>query len=251
MLDPENPPEFTVETWINTMKAPTLADLKGRVVVIATFQPGCKGSLGHGIPQAQRVAENFDPRQVVVLGLVTAFENPEAQTKEKIEAFAAEHGLLFPIAIDKIVPGQELTATMEAYELRGTPSVLVLDRQGRVRRHYLGEASDIRLASEIMAMLVEHPEAPRETSLAIERLLHAALVDPDEVHQHEHDHSGGGCCGGGAHSHSHDHDHDHAHGGGCCGGGGGHKHDHDHNHGHEHHAHGGKDGCCGDGSCRS
>ncbi|MDX2289276.1 MAG: TlpA disulfide reductase family protein [Hyphomicrobiaceae bacterium] len=225
MLDPENPPDFSVETWINTLKAPTLADLKGRVVVVAAFQTGCKGSLTHGIPQAQRVAENFDPRQVVVIGLVTPFENAEGQTKERVEAFAAEHGLMFPIAIDKIVPGQDMTATMEAYELRGTPSVLVFDRQGRVRRHYLGEASDIRLASEIMAMLVEHPEAPRETSMAIERLLHAALVDPDEVAAHQHDHDGG-CCGGGHHHH-----------------------DHHHEPSHKQHAH--SDGCCSDGSCKT
>jgi peroxiredoxin len=225
MLDPEHPPELTVDTWINVDKAPTLADLKGRVVVLAAFQTDCKGSLSHGIPQARRLAESFDPRQVVVMGLVTPFGRSAKPNKGEIEAFAAEHNLRFPIAVDKVAKGSDMSASMEAYELRGTPSVLVFDRQGRVRRHYLGEAGDIRLAAEITAMLVEHPEAPRETSIAIERLLHAALVDPDHHHHH-----GDGCgCG-----HDHDHDHGHAQG-----------HEHVHDHGHDHHHHHDDGSCCG------
>ncbi|MDX2258483.1 MAG: redoxin domain-containing protein [Hyphomicrobiaceae bacterium] len=220
-FNPESPPEFDAELWINTDHPPTLADLKGRVVVVAAFQLDCKGSLSHGIPQARRIAQNFDPRQVMVLGLLTPFGSAKMPSKAKVEAFAAEHGLFFPIAVDKFEAGSGMSRTMEAYELRGTPSVLVFDRQGRVRRHYLGEASDMRLAAEVMAMLVESPVAPRETSIALEQLLHASLVDPDRHHHHDH---GDGCgCGhdhGEAHGneHQHHHGHDHKDDGSCCGG---------------------------------
>jgi hypothetical protein len=132
---------------------------------------------------------------------------------------------------------------MEAYGMQGTPTVLVFDRQGRLRRHYLGAVDDVRLGAEIMALCIEDKKAPRDASMAIEMKLHAALVDPQ---QHEHA-ADGSCCGGHGHSHDHDHGHDHAHAhdhahdheGGCCGG----KHAHDHSHEGHDHAHGEGCGC--------
>jgi hypothetical protein len=119
--------------------------------------------------------------------------------------------LSFPVAKDK-PNGGDIPETMAAYEIQGTPTTLIFDRQGRLRRHYLGRVDDIRLAAEVMAFCMESPTAPVEQSMAVERRLAAALVDPDaQAHSHE-----GGCCGGG-HHHHHDHDHEHADGG-CCGG---------------------------------
>jgi hypothetical protein len=100
--------------------------------------------------------------------------------------------------------------------------VLVFDRQGRLRRHYLGQVDDVRLGAELMALAIEARDAPREQAVAIERRLAATLVDPSEHHHHE-----GGCCGGHGHDHAHGHDHEHGEGG-CCGGA------HDHDHGHDH-----------------
>jgi hypothetical protein len=212
MFDPQNPPEFAASDWLNAPEPKPLASLKGKVVVLTAFQTHCPGSLKHGLPQAKRMAEGFMDDEVVILGLNTAFEEPEKQTKDKLAAFLAEQGLSFPVAKDK-PNGGDIPETMAAYEIQGTPTTLIFDRQGRLRRHYLGRVDDIRLAAEVMAFCMESPTAPVEQSMAVERRLAAALVDPDaQAHSHE-----GGCCGGG-HHHHHDHDHDHA-GGGCCGGG--------------------------------
>ncbi len=213
MFDPQNPPEFAASDWLNAPEPKPLASLKGKVVVLTAFQTHCPGSLKHGLPQAKRMAEGFMDDEVVILGLNTAFEEPEKQTKDKLAAFLAEQGLSFPVAKDK-PNGGDIPETMAAYEIQGTPTTLIFDRQGRLRRHYLGRVDDIRLAAEVMAFCMESPTAPVEQSMAVERRLAAALVDPDaQAHSHE-----GGCCGGG-HHHHHDHDHDHDHaGGGCCGG---------------------------------
>jgi hypothetical protein len=95
--------------------------------------------------------------------------------------------------------------------MQGTPTLLLFDRQGRLRRHYLGHVDDVRLAAEVMALALEDAKAPREVSIAIERRLAAVLVDPDAHHHHD------GCCG-----HDHHHGHEHVHGEGC---GGGHAHE--------------------------
>lgn len=227
MFDPESPPELEAAAWFNADTPPTLKSLKGKVVVLAAFQQHCPGSLKHGLPQAARLAGAFSDDEVAVIGLNTPFEHTDKQDKAALESFIEKNELAFPIALDK-TNGGSLPKTMEAYEIQGTPTVLVFDRQGRLRRHYLGQVDDIRLGAEVMALAIEARDAPREQSIALERRLAATLVDPN-AHHHE-----GGCCGG--HGHSHDHEHGE---GGCCGGHG-HSHGHEHEHEHEHaHAKGG------------
>ena len=245
MFDPENPPEFATAAWFNADTPPTLKDLKGKVVVLAAFQQHCPGSLKHGLPQAARLAHAFNDDEVAVIGLNTPFEQTDKQGKKDLEAFVAEHELSFPVALDK-ANGKSLPKTMEAFEIQGTPTVLIFDRQGRLRRHYLGQVDDLRIGAEVMALTIEARDAPREQSIALERRLAAVLTDPNEHHHHH----GDGCGCGHDHSHGHGHDHDHGHEhhhhdgeGGCCGG---HAHSHDHGHDHEHGNAHGKGGCgCG------
>lgn len=237
MFNPENPPELVASRWYNTKDASkdttTLKSNKGKVVVVAVFQMMCPGSAKYGLPQAMRLRQGFAETEVAVIGLHMAFENFAEQSPDKVDAFLKHSGITIPVAYDK-PNGEGLPATMEAYELQGTPAILIFDRQGRLRRHYLGAVDDLRIGAEIMALVMEEADSPREFSIAVERRLAAALVDPD-AHHHA-----GGCCGG--HHHDHDHDHDHAHGGGCCGGGH-HAHDHDHDHAPK------KAGCDGKGGC--
>ena len=249
-FNPETPPELVTAQWFNTPEPLSLKKLKGKVVVLVAFQMLCPGSLRHSLPQAGRIARAFTTDEVAVVGLHMVFENHKDMTPTQLEPFLKQEHIEFPIAVDK-VNGSGLPETMEAYGMQGTPTVLVFDRQGRLRRHYLGSVDDVRLGAEIMALCIEDKKATRDASMAIEMKLHAALVDPQ---QHEHA-ADGSCCGGHGHSHDHDHGHDHAHahdhshdhtheaGGGCCGG----KHAHDHSHegqDHKHdHAHGEGCGC--------
>jgi hypothetical protein len=235
MFDPENPPELQAAAWFNADPPPTLQSLKGKVVVLAAFQQHCPSSLKHGLPQAARIAGAFNDDEVAVIGLNTPFEQTDKQGRAALEAFVAEQGLPFPVALDT-VNGQSLPKTMEAYEIQGTPTVLIFDRQGRLRRHYLGQVDDLRIGAEVMALTIEARDAPREQSIALERRLAAVLTDPSEHHH------GDGCGCGHDHAHDHGHGHHHHHGEeGCCGG---HGHAQDHDHDHEHaHAHGKGCGC--------
>ncbi len=211
MMNPERPPEIVAQRWLNADAKITLKSLKGKVVVVAVCQIACPGSAQHGLPQAMRARDVFSQDEVAVIGLHTTFQDFDKQTLAHVEAFLAERGVTIPVAYDK-PDGENPSATMRAYELRGTPAILIFDRQGRLRRHYLGAVDDLRLGADVMALLVEEKDAPREVSLGIERRLAFAFNDPDPTHQH-----GPGC----GHDHSHDHEHgpgcghDHAHGPGC------------------------------------
>ncbi len=225
MFDPENPPEIAASAWLNVEKPMSLKALRGKVVVLAAFQMLCQGSSNHALPQMTRLNRCFQRDEVEIIGLHMVFEKHVEMTPEKLAEFATEHDIDFPIAIDKAGkrPLEDLPQTMAAYEIQGTPTILLFDRQGRLRRHYLGQVDDVRLGAEIMALAMEDAHGPREASIAVERRLHATLSDPHDHDHHGHDHDGG-CCGG--HHHDHDHTHEaHVHGPGC---------NHDHDHGHDH-----------------
>jgi thiol-disulfide isomerase/thioredoxin len=205
-FNPESPPELMTAQSFNAPEAPTLGKLKGTVVVLVGFQMLCPGSLRHALPQAQRLARAFNAEEVAVLGLHMVFENHKDMTPSLLEPFLKAERITIPILVDQ--PGESgVPKTMEAYAIQGTPTLLIFDRQGRLRRHYLGAVDDARLGAEIMALVLETPNAPREVSVAIEQRLAAALVDPEQHHHHHHD---GECCGG-HHDHEHGHDCDHAH----------------------------------------
>jgi Redoxin len=203
MLNPERPPEITASRWLNTDKKLSLKDFKGKVLVVAVFQILCPGSVKFGLPQATRIRKAFAANEVAVIGLHTAFENFEKQFPSEVEKFLNLTKIDFPVAYDK-PDGEGMPQTMKAYELQGTPAMMIFDRQGRLRRHYLGAVDDLRIGAEVMGLLFEDKNGPREMALAVEGKLHTALVDPnDPGHVH-----GPGC----GHDHSHDHDLGAAHG---------------------------------------
>ncbi|ANO52123.1 peroxiredoxin family protein [Woeseia oceani] len=147
-------PELKVCAWLNTEAPVTLAELRGRVVVIEAFQMLCPGCVAHGLPQAKRVAETFRDEDVVVLGLHTVFEHVEVQGgRDALAAFMHEYRIPFPVAID--APGEQgrLPETMSAYGMRGTPTLLLIDRAGLLRQQYFGAIDDMRLGAEIMSLL--------------------------------------------------------------------------------------------------
>ena len=196
-FNPESPPEIIAAQWFNAPEPLSLKKLKGKVVVLVAFQMLCPGSLRHSLPQAGRIARAFSNDEVAVVGLHMVFENHADMAPTLLEPFLKQEHIEIPVAVDK-VNGSGLPETMEAYGMQGTPTLLVFDRQGRLRRHYLGAVDDVRLGAEIMALCIEDKKAPRDASMAIEMKLHAALVDPQQ-HEHAHD---GSCCGGHGHDHS-------------------------------------------------
>jgi peroxiredoxin len=211
MFNPEKPPELQVTRWFNANAPVTLAGLKGRVVVLTAFQMLCPGCVSHALPQAKKLVERFSSNEVAVIGLHSVFEHHDAMTPAALAAFIHEYRWPFAIGIDK-PDGADLPKTMAAYEMRGTPTLLLFDRQGRLRRHYLGQVDDIRLSAEIMSLAIEAADATRDASINIERRLAAALIDPEAAHNHSHDQTGhehGDDCGcghdHGAHAHGHDH----------------------------------------------
>ena len=156
-------PELLTSGWINTSESITLASLLGKVVVLHAFQMLCPGCVQVGIPQTQRIYEEFDPKKVAVIGLHTVFEHHSVMGQEALEVFVHEYRLRFPIGIDKYGDhDQRLPLTMQAYQMQGTPTLILIDKIGKLRLHKFGHISDLTLGYSIGTLLSEKT-APSET----------------------------------------------------------------------------------------
>ena len=148
-------PELAITRWFNTDGNPILADLRGNVVVMEAFQMLCPGCVSHGLPQAQRIQQMFGD-ELTVLGLHCVFEHHEAMTPVSLEAFLYEYRISFPVGVDAHDPGVTLPITMGRYQLRGTPSLVVIDRAGRIRLNAFGRADDLTVGATL-ARLIDEP----------------------------------------------------------------------------------------------
>ena len=148
-------PPWQVDRWFNTSEAITLESLRGKVVVLEAFQMLCPGCVSHGLPQAARVHATFPDDQVAVIGLHTVFEHHDAMTPVSLQAFLHEYRIGFPVGVD--CPGTHgpIPKTMQAYAMRGTPTLTLIDAQGRIRHQHFGQVSDLVLGAQIAALVHE------------------------------------------------------------------------------------------------
>ena len=159
-------PELLVQTWFNTERPLLLSGLRGRVVVLAAFQVLCPNSIAGAVPQARRIYETFEPNDVAVIGLHATFEHHDAFSPAVLKAFIHEYRLKFPIALDQPNPTSPIPHTMERYKMRGTPSLVLIDRQGLVLKHAFGAVDDLRIGAEIGALTQEAQTAALSRSSA-------------------------------------------------------------------------------------
>lgn len=159
-------PELSVTTWLNAGAPLSLATLRGKIVVLHAFQVLCPGCVSHGIPQAQRIFDSFDASQVAVLGLHTVFEHHDVMGEPALKAFVHEYRLQFPIAIDQPDGRGGIPLTMAAYDMHGTPTLIIIDQSGHLRFHRFGQVSDLEVGAVIGALL--GPHAGRSAAVEID-----------------------------------------------------------------------------------
>ena len=148
-------PELLVSEWLNTDTPLTLAGLRGRPVLLHAFQMLCPGCVSHGTPQTQRAHDMFKNTDLQVIGLHTVFEHHEAMTPVSLKAFVHENRLTFPIGVD--TPGQDtpIPVTMASYGMRGTPTMILIRRNGTVYHHGFGQQDDMAVGALIASVLTE------------------------------------------------------------------------------------------------
>ena len=118
-------PDFTVE--LNDGSQFTLSDSKGKVVLINIWATWC-GPCCAEMPAFQRLYEEYgDKLQIVAVNY--------AEKKKAVDQFIADNGYTFPFAYD------EEAKIMELYPSDGIPYTILIDKEGKVYRTFLGARS--------------------------------------------------------------------------------------------------------------
>jgi cytochrome c-type biogenesis protein len=106
----------------------SLTDLRGKVVLLnvwATWCVPCRKEM----PALERLHQELGDDGLVVL----AVSVDAAGAEDAVNAFVAERGIGFDIALDPSGGVQEIFRTM------GVPESFLIDREGRITRRWIGE----------------------------------------------------------------------------------------------------------------
>ncbi|MDP2366784.1 peroxiredoxin family protein [Rhodoferax sp.] len=108
-------PALHVSQWLNAKQTISLAELRGRVVVLHAFQMLCPGCVAHGNPQAIRIHHAFDRKDVMVLGLHAVFEHHAVMGPKALEVFMHEYRIPFPVGVDMASADSDVPLTMHNF----------------------------------------------------------------------------------------------------------------------------------------
>jgi hypothetical protein len=152
-------PPLQVSQWLNIPAPLALERLRGRAVALHAFQMLCPGCVSHALPQATRMQALFPPDRLQVIGLHSVFEHHAAMSPTSLAAFVHEYRLGFPIAVDAHAGGDPIPLTMRAYGLQGTPSLVLIDRNGFIRLRHFGRIDDMQLGAAVAGLLDQAVDA--------------------------------------------------------------------------------------------
>lgn len=145
--------ELALSRWFNVREPLSLDALRGRPVLLHAFQMLCPACVAHGTPQAERAHRLFRGTDLQVIGLHTVFEHHAAMTPIALEAFIHEYGLTFPIGVDEPGVDGPIPITMTRFGMRGTPTTILIGRDGAIRHHGFGREDDMALGAMIASAL--------------------------------------------------------------------------------------------------
>ena len=120
-------PQFTLQP-ISPGPVPTTA-MPGKILVLDFFATWCSPCIAE-LPELERLRADLQTKRDIEFVLVGT--NSGGDTPERVRAFAQRRHISFPIAFDPERRAQH------AFGLSGFPSLVVIDRTGRVRLTHQG-----------------------------------------------------------------------------------------------------------------
>jgi thiol-disulfide isomerase/thioredoxin len=134
----EAPPPFAAEAWLNWKgggEAPTLENLKGKVVVVEFWATWC-GPCIAGIPHLNEIHEKHTRDGMVLLSLTD-------QSRSHVEEFMAKTTMNYTVGVG--------SRTANDYGVRGIPQAFIIGRDGKVA--WAGHPGDAEFDRQLVAAL--------------------------------------------------------------------------------------------------
>jgi len=120
-----------------------LAEHRGQVVLINYWASWCS-PCWEETPGLIRMSEELGPKGLVVVG-VAMDEGGRDKVKDFVEKFQVPYPVVFPAALSQMV-----------YGLEGLPTTILVDRNGRVAKTYVGAVRERDFRADVMALLAEN-----------------------------------------------------------------------------------------------
>ncbi len=144
-------PEFEISEWIDGEGKPgsfTLAEQRGKFVLLECWQAWCPGCHSHGFPTLQKVYAAFKKSDYfIAVGVQTTFEGYASNTPDKMREMQKRYSLPIAMGFDA---GDQVNgthpSTMINYRTGGTPWVVLISPQGRVLYNDFGMDGDSAVA---------------------------------------------------------------------------------------------------------
>jgi thiol-disulfide isomerase/thioredoxin len=149
VFDLRSAPEFTgISNWLNSAPL-TMADLRGKVVLVNFWTYSCINCL-RTLPYTTKWYETYKDKGFVVVGVHTPEFAFEKQTS-KVEAAVKRFGITYPVAQDNQF------RTWSAYQNQYWPADYLIDRSGNIVATQFGEGNYRELESAIARLVGDRP----------------------------------------------------------------------------------------------
>lgn len=148
-------PELAISEWFNVPTPLTLAGLRGRPILLHSFQLLCPGCVSQSIPQVQKIERIFADTDLQIIGIHTVFEHHAAMSPVTLKAFLHEYRIKHPVGVDLPDERTGTPITMQRFGFRGTPSSILIGRDGTIKHHIFGVEDDMAVGARIAIALAE------------------------------------------------------------------------------------------------
>jgi thiol-disulfide isomerase/thioredoxin len=129
----ETAPDFTgINNWFNS-KPLSMADLRGKVVLVDFWTYGCVNCV-NTLPHVTELYAKYKDKGLVVVGVHTP-EFPFERSASNVQAALKRHGITYPVAQDND------SKTWNAYRNRYWPAQYIVDQSGKIVFQHEGEGS--------------------------------------------------------------------------------------------------------------
>lgn len=175
----ENPPAIEFDPalpWLNVSRPLTLADLKGKVVILDFWTYGCINCI-HVLEDLKRLKHKYGD-QIAIIGVHT----PKFDNEKNIETLRR---IVFRYDVDHPVVNDVKSRLGRLYGMRAWPTQYVIDPEGGVLGKVVGEDNYEIFDSTIKKLLKKHAsiidKTPLPVALEKEKLEASLLAAPGKI----------------------------------------------------------------------
>ncbi len=160
-------PPLAEGQWINSDPL-TLSGLRGRVVYVEFWTFGCYNCI-NTLPTVKGFDAKYRDKGLTVIG-VQAPEFEREKTFSNIVAAVKKHEIKYPVVTDNEMK------TWNAYGVNAWPTIVILDKEGRIRYTHVGEGHYDMQEKVIRTLLAEGGKANASNAAASDAVFNGEKI---------------------------------------------------------------------------